>query len=243
MSVNYATDGTSPTIAKYIAYDNLTPPNPFIATVQDDRGNTLFDGGFPKRYNSNCKTEWATYDDLDDTYKYLANALNWLANPKKIEAGNKKFLFIGDVPTGSSYSIGGYRSDEFRKSIEKVCEVTGFIPTIIPLEVFPNRIISLSYEELNQYCGLFLMSGAYTSDKLIDDATIFNITAFRESGNGILLVTDHGNADGTMGFFRTANYIAANLGVKFVGYYNRSPVNVGYLIDHYGYHPLWDNMS
>lgn len=34
-SIIYTTDGTAPTLAKYIAYDNLTPPNPFVAVVQD----------------------------------------------------------------------------------------------------------------------------------------------------------------------------------------------------------------
>ena len=49
-------DGIPPVLAKYIAYDNLTPQNPFIATVEDGLGNILLDGGFPKWYNTNCNT-------------------------------------------------------------------------------------------------------------------------------------------------------------------------------------------
>lgn len=38
-------------ISEYIAYDTLTPPNPFIAVTQDGTGNVVYDGGFPKFYN------------------------------------------------------------------------------------------------------------------------------------------------------------------------------------------------
>ena len=41
-------NGIPPVIAKYIAYDSLTPANPFIATVEDGLENILLDGGFPK---------------------------------------------------------------------------------------------------------------------------------------------------------------------------------------------------
>jgi len=39
-------------ISEYIAYDTLTPPNPFIAVTQDGTGNVVYDGGFPKFYNN-----------------------------------------------------------------------------------------------------------------------------------------------------------------------------------------------
>lgn len=39
-------------ISEYIAYDTLSPPGPFIAVTQDGTGNVVYDGGFPKFYNS-----------------------------------------------------------------------------------------------------------------------------------------------------------------------------------------------
>jgi hypothetical protein len=39
-------------LSQYIAYDTLTPPNPFIAVTQDGTGNVVYDGGFPKFYNT-----------------------------------------------------------------------------------------------------------------------------------------------------------------------------------------------
>jgi hypothetical protein len=50
--VSFTKDGPSPAISKYIAYDTLVPPNPFIAVTQDGNGNVVYDGGFPKFYNS-----------------------------------------------------------------------------------------------------------------------------------------------------------------------------------------------
>ena len=49
--VSFTKDGPSPAISKYIAYDTLVPPNPFIAAAQDGNGNVVYDGGFPKFYN------------------------------------------------------------------------------------------------------------------------------------------------------------------------------------------------
>lgn len=244
LSLNYTTDGTSPTIARYIAYDNFDPPRPFICTVQDGRGNALFDGGFPKWYNLRVKEEWETYDDLPPSYKYFVNALHWIANPEKVANGNRNILFVCDVVSdATSYSIANYNSTSFRRSIEIACQMAEMDYTLRPLDSFPDQIISLTYEELDQYCALVLFSAYHTSAKLINDATIHNIAAFRENGNGILIITDHGNSDGTLGFFRTANYVAEQFGVKFINNYDRTPVNVGYLIDNYGYHPLWANID
>lgn len=50
-SLQYSVNAGAPSISKYIAYDQLVPPNPFIAVTQDGRGNVVYDGGFPKFYN------------------------------------------------------------------------------------------------------------------------------------------------------------------------------------------------
>ena len=65
------TDGTPPVLAKYIAYDNLVPQNPFIATVEDGLGKVLMDGGFPKWYNDNYSSSWISYSNLSPSFKYL----------------------------------------------------------------------------------------------------------------------------------------------------------------------------
>jgi hypothetical protein len=55
-NLQYSVNGAPPSISKYVAYDNLVPPNPFIAVTQDGNGNVVYDGGFPKFYNSNAPT-------------------------------------------------------------------------------------------------------------------------------------------------------------------------------------------
>ncbi|MNU61461.1 hypothetical protein D3C71_506680 [compost metagenome] len=49
--VSFNQNGPAPAVSKYIAYDTLVPPNPFIAVTQDGNGNVVYDGGFPKFYN------------------------------------------------------------------------------------------------------------------------------------------------------------------------------------------------
>ena len=94
--MNYTTDGTSPTIARHIAYDNFDPPNPFICTVQDGAAMPC-STAVSKWYNVMVKEEWETYDDLSSSYKYFVNALHWIANPEKIANGNRNILFVCDV--------------------------------------------------------------------------------------------------------------------------------------------------
>ena len=117
--VEYAVtqDGIPPVIAKYIAYDNLTPKNPFIATVEDGLGNVLMDGGFPKWYNADCNDTWATYAQLSPSFKYLYDAIDFISNNAKVVAGNRKVLIIGDHVGGDSYAIKSVTANGFKKSI------------------------------------------------------------------------------------------------------------------------------
>lgn len=54
--LQYSLNQGTPAISKYVAYDTLEPPNPFIAVTQDGRGNVVYDGGFPKYYSEKTPT-------------------------------------------------------------------------------------------------------------------------------------------------------------------------------------------
>ncbi|MCO6704832.1 hypothetical protein [Streptomyces sp. CHB9.2] len=54
--ISFALNGAQPALSKYIAYDTLTPANPFIAVTEDGNGRVVYDGGFPKFYNSAAPT-------------------------------------------------------------------------------------------------------------------------------------------------------------------------------------------
>jgi hypothetical protein len=244
------TDGIPPVIAKYIAYDNLTPANPFIATVEDGLGNVLMDGGFPKWYDQNCNTSWTTFDSLGPAYKYFGLALNYIANPEKVAIGNKKILIIGDANAGANYNIKGAGGSNFNKSINKVCSIMGYTPTFKTTSDYGTQL-DIPYSYLNEFAGVVFFSTVYTSSQLISNNTIQNLIVFRENGNGIFIITDHGeslaNLDAAKathtGFFRSANFLITNFGCYFTGNYDRSPVNVGYLRTNYGNHPLWGPLT
>ena len=254
--VEYAVtqDGIPPVIAKYIAYDNLTPKNPFIATVEDGLGNVLMDGGFPKWYNANCNDTWATYAQLSPSFKYLYDAIDFISNNAKVVAGNRKVLIIGDHVDGDSYAIKSVTANGFKKSIDKVCAIKGYTPTYIDCSDYDGVTLNTPFTVMDQYCCIIFFSTAYTNIKKITNECIASLISYRESGNGIFFITDHGdrvltsiaeaNVDTNdySAFYRTANAVVTNFGCYFSGNYDRSPVNVGYLRANYGNHILWANL-
>ena len=232
------TNGIPPVLAKYIAYDNLSPSNPFIATVEDGLGNILLDGGFPKWYNDNCNSGWTTYSELTPAYKYLYDAIDFISNKTKVNNLNKKILVLGDQEVSNYYAVkdSGSGRGGFKLSIDTVCRIKGYTPTYKTLSDYPGGIIDSNYLDLDQYCCVLFFSTNYTSAKLISDICIQSLIAYRENGNGIFFITDHGDRNLTSvyeavntenaGFYRTANFVVTNFGCYFSGNYDRSPVNV-----------------
>ncbi|MFA7129736.1 MAG: hypothetical protein WC136_11245 [Sphaerochaeta sp.] len=240
-TVMTTTGTTPPSLAKYIAYDTLTPANPFIATVQDGRGNVLFDGGFPKWFNTNVNTSWTVFGQMTGAFKYLHNALSFIANVDKLNIGNNKVLILGDANPGSNFCIKGTDANSFKTSFDKVCSIAGFIPTYKTRGDYVGGLLDPTFSELDEFCCVILISSVPTSSQLITNAGINNMLIYREAGNGIFLITDHGSGD--TGFYKTANFIANRLGADFVGDYDRTPVNVGFLRSNYGDHPLYQNLA
>ena len=250
-SFAYTTSGIPPVIAKYIAYDNLVPQNPFIATVEDGLGNILLDGGFPKWYNNACDISWSTYSDLSPSFKYLYDAIDFISNKQKVNSGNKKILILGDQDTENYCINDSTTAVGFKKSIDKICLIKGFTPTYKTTIDYGTQL-NPTYTELDQYSCILFFSTFYTSDQLITNAGIQSLISYRENGNGIFFITDHGDrvltsideAINTInsGFYRTANYVVSNFGCYFSGNYNRTPVNVGFLRSNYGNHILWNNL-
>ncbi len=86
----------TPAISKYVAYDTLEPPNPFIAVTQDGRGNVVYDGGFPKYYNE--KAPFAGTVNYNKAYFVDAIRLrmtgNGTSNPRHYEKLSDKSVVI-----------------------------------------------------------------------------------------------------------------------------------------------------
>lgn len=250
VGMTFTTDGAQPTLSEYIAYDTLTPPNPFIAVTQDGRGNVVYDGGFPKFYNSNAPAAGALFSQLSGSFKYLYNAINFVANKDKVNAGNKSILVLGDSP--SNYRVKGTGASDFHTSFTRIAGITGFSITVKDYADYPNGLLNSPISELEQYALIIIMSSDYTTTPRCTDDFVQNIVSFRENGGGLIFITDHGShvintieevATKSEGFYALANKIIVNFGCWFSGDYNRVPVNVGFIRQNYGDHPLYNNMS
>lgn len=256
--VSYTVNGIQPTLSEYIAYDTLTPPNPFIAVTQDGKGRVVYDGGFPKFYNAGAPAAGTPFAGLSASFKYLYNAVNWTANPTKVAAGNKKVLILGDVneSSGSPFAVKSTGGFGFYTSLINLFSAPGFgfVPTIKDLLDYPGGYLNPTLAELDQYACLIVFGSGSGGDPKITNAAVQDIQTYRSQGNGVILITDDGpdftdisqaypppNVERQ--FFVTVNKIAVNFGAYFTGLYDRTPVNVGFLRSTYGDHPLYNGMS
>lgn len=252
-SVAVTVNAAPPSISKYIAYDTLTPPNPFIAVTEDGRGRVVYDGGFPKFYNVYVPAVTNTFADLSPAMRYLHNAIKWVINPTKLAAGNNKVLFIGDTVTENVYNIKSTDTSGFALTIAAVCRVVGVVPTILNLEDYGSVKLDPTLAYLEQFAAVvFFGSNSGAQEPLITPAAIAAFVKYRENNNGLVFITDHGEfltsiedtkLPGGGNFFKTVNGIIYNFGAYFTGNYDRTPVNVGFLRANYGDHPLYNGMS
>lgn len=250
VSVAYTTDGTPPSISKYIAYDTLTPPNPFIAVTEDGRGRVVYDGGFPKFYMAQAPAAGTGFADLPGGYKYAFNAIRWISNTEKVAAGNKKVLVLGDAIASENYAIKGTKGVDFSVSLDRLFAALG-VPYVLKDRADYGGVLNPTLAELEEYACVVVFSTLYTDGQFISNQAINDMVTYRENGNGIFIITDHGvvlpNIQAAMGthagFFRTGNFICTRFGAFFSGNYDRVPVNVGFLRQTYGDHPLYNNLS
>lgn len=236
-------------VSEYIAYDTLSPPNPFIAVTDDGVGRVVYDGGFPKIYNMRAPAAGQT----TPYFKYVTNAINWVLNPKKVAQGNRKVLFIGDTSSTNNYKVKGTGVSDFNTSIQRLIELTNATGSVIkdPTD-YPSGTLELPYSELSQYAAVFFIGAWYSpSMDVLPDSAVSNLVRFKEEGGGIVLITDHGPTLKTIqeaernrvGFFSSVNKVAIAFGAWFSGDYDRTAVNVGFLRRTYGDHPLYAGMT
>lgn len=242
-------DGINPpALSEYIAYDQLTPPGPFLAVTQDGKGNVVYDGGFPKFYNTQyAGSTWPGFAAAPAAFKYLYNALNFCRNEDKYAAGNRKVLILGD--NDPNFQIDSLSSTGFKKTLDMVVGAAGYVPTYRTANSYAGARIDCTSAELDNYVCVILFSTKYdqTAQGSITPRGVNDLVSMRASGTGIIVVTDHGDPDGTelgkyFGFYATANRLIVNFGARFSGNFDRSSVNVGFLRANYGDHPLYNGM-
>lgn len=238
-------DGRPPSISKYIAWDTLANPQPFIAVTEDGRGRVLFDGSFPKMYNSVFESPGTS-----GSRKYLFNALEWLIDPLR----ERKILFLGDANSGASYNIKNTRASDFNTTINTIIREGNYQGSIIKTSSdYAGGNLDPRYSELSQYAAVLLMGSANIP---LTSAAVNDLVRYRESGGGILLITDssphlptieaaidHGNNGGGGHFSRVVNQVAVRFGAWFTDLVNRPSVQVGHIRQNYGDHFLYNGIA
>lgn len=245
----FSINDVEPSISEYIAYDTLSPRNPFIAVTQDGAGRVVYDGGFPKLYNGSMPSG-TTFAEMPGSYKYILNALDWIANPTEVIRGNRKILILGDANLGESYNILGAGNNEFNTSLNKISQVGNWNFTYRTSSSYGSNI-NATLSELEQYVAVFVMSSISNGVVRMTESCVNDLVTYRKRGGGLLLMTDHGvdignindaNVSHNGSFFNMVNKIAVNFGAWFSGDYNRTPVNLGWIKTNYGDHPLYKNI-
>lgn len=248
--VAFTLNGPTPSVSKYICYDDLTPRNPFIAVTEDGKGRVVYDGGFPKIYNGSAPAVGSGFAQFNGSFKYVYNVLKWIANQDKITAGNNKVLVLGDSTVTESYSIKSTISNSFFTSLTRIFDAVGYVPTYKDRSDYGAGLeLDPTLAELEQYCCVFMISSKF-DNHYISDRSVSDLVTYRENGNGIFILTDHGPIHnsiesaiaGTTGFFATANRLAVKFGAYFSGDYARTPVNCGWIRANYGDHPLYNGI-
>lgn len=265
----------NPVLTEILAYDRgpITPvpalpegdpgagptiDRPFLAVTQDGRGNVIYDGGFPKFYNSQIAaynggsypaTIPNTFAGLTPAGKYLYNGLNFIANPRKVGAGNRKVLFIGDTVRGYNFVLtdshynpkpGQASADGgtgFFDTITGICQAGNWTPTYYDL---PNETakIDFDFNYLDQFAAVVFFSLHATptpAERRVTDRFAKELASYRAAGNGIAIITDHCGDNytsvqdavtrGTV-FATSAIYLTKEYGCYYSGNVDRKPVLV-----------------
>lgn len=221
--------------------------NPFISVVDNQNGGRLmFDGGFPKYYNTYWKNP-KKFEDMPTQFQFLYNVVNWVSETHKDRG---RVLFYGDRDKYSaSYNVKSGSNSGFRDSIPGVIKKAGFKVDVKNYEDFGGSYggakAKISLEEMSKYSSIVVMSsGGWNS---LSNDTANNFTTFVNNGGGVYIITDHD------WFQPTGNQILKKFGSEFYGVVNRHSSNNAYKVStilnaldgsKYGDgHPLWEGLS
>lgn len=202
-----------------IAYDSFG--NPFISVTDSDskKLKIVYDGGFPKYYNSRQDP---------NSLQFLRNCVKYC---HQIKSRPNRILALGDA--GSSYPVDGTGSSGFKTTMQNVASSIGYDIDIATINNFQGG--SPTSAHFSNYAMLFYWSTGGSNQINASCATAIHQAAL--AGMGIVIITDHDS------FQNSANAIARKFNCEFYGNVNRSPVSIADLISKYGNHVLWSNMS
>lgn len=229
---------------------------PFLVVTQDGRGNVVYDGGFPKFYNSELRVngQWpaalpSTFSALTGASKYMYNAFNFCANPREVANGNRKVLLINNADKNYDYYILGSHFKPypgqpainelcgFRDTFDAISKIGNWEPTYY---TYNGSMIDIPLTELQKYTHIVFISsqggseipGAWRTTENFAAA----VAAYRALGGGVIIITDHSSYNLTSvedamvrgdGFVPDANRLATKFDCYFSGNVDRVPMLVG----------------
>lgn len=215
----------APALSEVIAKDNTGEP--FIAVTQDGKGNVVYDGGFPKFTNislQNPPGTWpttlpSTFAGMSSSHKYLHNAIQWVSNKTKVNAGNKKVLIVGNSLVSDEYAIkgsyyhpvpgqgptgggGDSGAGGFADVLNMVTSIAGYTPTFYDMNdaggASAGNQINLGLSDLEPYALVIYIAsyGATGKNKSrVSERFASELATYRELGNGVIIITDHSGGE------------------------------------------------
>lgn len=242
LCVDWATrDGTavSDLSVRALARDDLNLP--FITVIENNAGDRrmYLDGAFPKYYNGYYNAIVAVPKYMN-TLIFTKNIINWLSGAKTGGA----VLLMGDFGTGGLYDVkdpSGYTS--FRAYFQDAATQTGrTLTTLYGSECTATQAFFDGFD-----CVIYI-SSLYTDIQVNSPALIAALKASHFAGQGVGLITDHGedwNPTGK-GYYKGANeFLFDFYQIKFRASIERQDMilTVEDAIAANGNHPLWTGMT
>ena len=221
--------------ATNLVYDEYG--NPFISVVDNQLGGRLiFDGGFPKYYNTNWNNS-TTFNGMPAQFKFMHNIVQWIS---EAHSDRGKVLLFGDAIEGHNYAVKATdnASSDFNNSISGAVSIAGYTPVIKDAahadfgvgSKASNKQSVITLEELNKYASVIIMSSGGWDSLSVESAN--NFTTYVNNGGGVYIITDHDY------FQATGNQILRKFGSEFYGVVNRTPSNNAYKLS-----TIWGNLA
>ncbi len=249
------TDGNDPVVVKTVSSSNNYAPTeyPYVQTIEDGRGRAVFDGSFPKAYNSTW-TGATSFAQLDAGQKLFHNSLKFVLN------GGTRLLALGDANATLDSSNGYYIKDAvgasgFAKTIAGISAILGVTSTVKDRADYAGNLLDPTYAELMNYDAILILSSRVVtvqpSTRYITVAGCNNIAQARRQGLGVYVLTDNGpGPSGNTGrypenFYATANFVLEVITqANFQGYMDFSPgETVSYNKALHGDSPIFEGMA
>lgn len=229
---------TSDLAVKTLARD--TNGLPFITVIESTINNTrvYIDGGFPKWYN-NAFAAIAPGNIHEKVLIFSRNLATWLAGTRN----SGKILLVGDNANGSSYDVKNtiaQNGSGFRDFWERVAlDLNKTLDVMHVVEFDPITDLNAKF---NEYECVIFFSSVSSGVQILPNRFIEALTTEVRSGLGIAVIGDHGNIEGTSGFFRAANdFLTYAFNVKMVGSVDRDGMVLN--VETFTPHPLWTGIS